>query len=123
MVSNEVLKLEIKNGILIGTYLTPSINIQKAILAVQLRKEYTNGQDFPSLIRNVEVVSIDKEARDFFSSSEGIIGLKSGALIVNSIFQATLFNFFLKVSSPKLPTKVFTDEKKALKWLEQFVDK
>ena len=34
-----------------------------------------------------------------------------------------IYDGVTKVNPPKIPTKVFTDEKKALKWLGQYIDK
>jgi hypothetical protein len=122
-IENEIIAYEIKNGILYGQYKVASINLEFAKTAVQLRKDFTNGLAYPNLVRGFDVISIEKKARDFFATPDATMGVLAGALITNSIFQATLANFFLKVSNPKIPTKLFTDERKAIEWLEQYIAK
>jgi len=39
---------------------------------------------------------------------------------MKSIFQVTIINFFLKVTKPKVPAKVFTNKSDAIVWLKQY---
>jgi hypothetical protein len=63
---------------------------------------------------------MDKSARDFLSSNEGIRGIRASALISSSIVNSMLVNFVLKISRPELPVKVFTKRDEALDWLQTF---
>jgi hypothetical protein len=113
--------LEIEESILIGTYkkgLRITLPIAKSI--VESRLKFTNNEEMPALVYNQGVVSMDKLARDFLSSIDGVKGLKAGAIILDSPFTSLLSNFFIKVNKPKIPARTFTSKAAALKWLEQF---
>ena len=114
--------LEINGEILIGTYkkgLKITLPIAKEIVASRLI--FTSNTDMPALILNQGVVSMDKDARDFLSSKEGVRGLKAGAIVLDSPFASFLGNFFIKISKPKIPAKIFANKEDALKWLEQYL--
>ena len=87
---------------------------------VNWRIEFTNNTPYPLLIKDSGVVSMDKSARDYFSSDEGTKNVLAGALMLDSGFSRILGNFFLKVTKPKIPARIFTDEKEALEWLERY---
>lgn len=114
--------LKIDGGILIGTYkkgLKITLPIAREI--IQTRKDFTEGRPYPALIYNQGVISMDKAAREFMSSEEGIKGLKAAAIILDSPFGSFLGNFFLMVNKTSLPVKIFTTVAPALKWLSQFI--
>lgn len=114
--------LKIKEGIIIGTYKPGlEINLEVAKEIVRVRLTFTEHKSMPALINGQGVVSMDKEARDFFSSKHGIKGLKAAAIIVESPFSSFLGNFFLWVNKTRLPVKLFTNSSSALNWLKKFV--
>jgi len=114
--------LKIQEGIIIGTYKPGlKINLEIAKEIVHVRLTFTKHKSMPALINGQGVVSMDKAARDFFSSKNGIKGLKAAAIIVESPFSSFLGNFFLKVNKTRLPVKLFTNSSTALSWLKKFV--
>ena len=118
---NEHVIFWFEEGILMGTYKDEVITEEIARSVVEFRKEVSNQKSYPGLISSKSIFKITKEARDYLSSDEGVEGVIAGALVIDSLFQATLSNFFLKVTSPKLPSKIFTSKPKAISWLSQFV--
>ena len=115
--------LKMKKGILIGTYkkgLKITLPIAKEI--IQIRKDFTCGHSYPALIYNQGVISMDKAARDFMSSQEGVSGLIAAAIILDSPFGSFLGNFFLKVTNPGIPARIFSSTTPALKWLKKFIE-
>lgn len=112
---------EINNGILIGTY-KPNIliTLKHAKEIVASRIAFMEGNDMPILILNQGIIKMDKDARDYLASAEGIKGLKCAAILINSNFISITVNFFLKVTKPKLLVKTFTDKEEALNWLQDF---
>jgi hypothetical protein len=116
---NQYVDLELKDGILFLTY-KKKITLEIAKEVVKLRKLFSEGGIYPMLISGTNVAFFEKEARDFLSSAEGVEGVSAGAIIGNSVFHIYLGNFFIKVSKPSIPAKLFTDREKALKWLEGF---
>jgi len=118
-------RLEIIDDILYGVFfpgITINIDIAKEI--VKTRLEYTDYVPYPMFIFDSGVVSMNKEARDYFSNKNGgMEGTIAAALLLKSVYSEFLGNFFLRITKPAMPTKVFSDEKKALEWLQQFKPK
>ncbi|MFL5789854.1 MAG: hypothetical protein ACJ748_17465 [Flavisolibacter sp.] len=113
--------LELKEGILIGTYKKGlKINLQIAKEIVDARIKFTGNKLMPALIYNQGVISMDKSAREFFSSDEGVSGLKAAAIILDSPFASFLGNFFVFVNKTKMPVRIFSNTPSALKWLKKF---
>ncbi len=114
------IRAEIKDDILYFTYL-PGVVITSDIAKeiVKERLEYVEGIKYPVLVMGEGLRSMDKQARDYFSN-EGIRDILAGALLVNSVYTEFFGNFFLRITKPAIPAKIFTDEKKALEWLQQF---
>lgn len=100
----------------------PKIDLASAKTILQERLEFTKGKSVPVLVIDSGLVSMDKNARDFLSSNEGIKGIRASALISTSIVNSMLVNFILKISRPELPVKVFTKRDEAMNWLNTFID-
>lgn len=116
---NHQIKMEIIDGILYGNYKAGfKITLPDAKLIVEERLKLLNGRVLPSLALDGGVVSMDKAARDYFSSSEGIQGLKTVALVENSFFSKMLINFFLKLTNPKIQVRAFNNQNEAIEWLK-----
>ncbi len=121
---NDFVILEIENGIMRLTYKAgATINLDNAKTIVQKRLQLTNKKAIPVIIDDIGFKGIEKDARDYLSSDEGIKGISAAALVSKSVFSAYLANFFLKISfyKPKMPARVFKDESEARKWLIDFV--
>ena len=113
---------EVRDNILIATYKKGiRVNLEIAKKIVQDRLTFTGNKPMVALIYNQGVISMDKEARDYLSSSAGIEGLKAGAIILDSTFTSILGNFILSVSKPKIPAKMFKNVSQAIKWLEKYI--
>ena len=87
---------------------------------IKTRLEFQEHKPVVALVLNLGVVSIDKEARDYFSSEEGVRGIIAAAIVLNSPFGSFLGNFYLSVAMPKIPARIFSKKETALKWLQQF---
>jgi len=122
-VQNNFVQFEIINNLLIATYMVDIITVSIAKSVVKLRLEYTNRKVYPILIKDYTTIKINKEAREYLASEEGSKGIEAVAVLTNSIYKLTLMNFFMKVLPPKMPVKLFSNEKKALQWLNKFKNK
>jgi len=118
IISNEFVKYEIIDNLLIATYTVSVITFDIAKNVVKLRSEFTN-RTYPILIKDYTTVKIDKKAREYFASDEGSNGIECVAVLTNSIYKLTLMNFFMKVLPPKMPVRLFNNEKDALQWLKK----
>lgn len=112
---------ELQDDLLIGTYkkgLRISLEMAKGI--VKTRLEFADHKPVAALVLNQGVLSMDKKARDYLSSDDGVRGLIAGAIVVDTPFGSFLGNFYLSVTDPKIPTRIFSKKETALKWLQQF---
>ena len=116
---NSQIKMEVLDGILYATYKSGlKLTLDDVKNVVKERLVLLDGKTLPVLIIDAGVVSMDKSARDYLSSEEGISGLKIAAIIENSMFSKMLINFFLRLTNPKLQVKAFVSETDALEWLK-----
>ena len=112
---------EIRDNILIATYKKGvKIDLDIARKIVSDRRAVMGNKSMPVMVLNQGVISMDKEARDYLSSPDANRGLIAGAIISDSVFTSILSNFFLSVSKPKIPAKLFTSQDQAMKWLQKF---
>jgi hypothetical protein len=112
---------KIENDIIFFKY-RPSIEIDIAMAKdlVTKRLDYTDGQSVYTLIDFTNVKSVTKEARDYMNSPEGgLKGILGGAFLSNSVVATLFINLYLKVSSPSIPAKFFTNTDDAITWLQK----
>jgi len=117
------LHLLIKEHILIGTYKKDlHIDLDVAQQIVRERISFTGGKKLPAMIMSQGVNSIDRPAREYLASDEGIQGLSATAIVVNSPFGRLMGNFFMMVHKTRIPVKIFSNPRQAALWLRQFAD-
>jgi hypothetical protein len=97
------------------------VEIEDAKYNTQMVKTVSNGKKPPILIDIREIISITKEARDHFSMRNREAGVTAIGLLIKSPVSRVIGNFYLGINKPTVPTKLFTDEKKALGWLSNYV--
>ncbi len=121
LLENESIKIETENSIIIGTIKLSSIDITSAKKINISRLEIQKGKLQPMLSDIKFVRTVSKEARDFMASEEGCEGVLAAAILVDSPITRMIGNFFMSINKPLVPTKIFTDEAEAIKWLKPFV--
>lgn len=112
---------ELQEDMLIGTYkkgLKITLEIAKEV--VKTRLEFIDYKPKLTLALNQGVISMDKKARDYLSSDEGVRGTIAGAIVLDTPFGSFLGNFYLSVTKPKIPLRIFSKKETAVKWLQQF---
>lgn len=114
--------LLLEEGIMYVTYKEGYLELEGARQVVQARHELSAGRDYPVLVDDRGMKGMSKEARDYLSHEDGLKYVKAGAILAQSGFTMILGNFFLKVSGPEIPARLFTSKQKALTWLQQFVE-
>ena len=113
--------LELHDDLLIGTYKKGlKINLEIAKEIVRAWQDFTEHKPVLQLVYNAGVVSMDKKARDYLSSDEAVGKIIAGAIVLDSPFGSFLGNFYLSVSKPKIPARIFSKTENALKWLDKF---
>lgn len=63
---------------------------------------------------------ISSELRNFAASSKANKHTIADAVVINSLSQRIMANFYIRFNKPIRPTKVFTDRKLAEEWLQSF---
>jgi len=112
---------ELHGDLMIGSYKKDlKINLDIAKEIVKIRQELANHNPVVALIYNQGVVKMDKKAREYFASDDGIKGIIAAAIVVGSPFTTFLANFFVSVNKPKMPVRVFSSANDALKWLQKY---
>ena len=87
---------------------------QDAREALQAIASLANGRPTPVLVDLREARSVSREARKSFALSAVPARI---AMYVESSLSRVIANFFIGVSRPSVPTRVFTDLDDAQRWL------
>lgn len=65
-----------------------------------------------------QIKGFTRGAREFFADSdENRAASSKVALVVSSPIAKVIANFFMKLNKPRVPTRLFTDQAKAVEWL------
>lgn len=83
--------------------------------------EMVNYQQVPMLAKHEEFALPGKANRDYWAKKESCPYSKADAFIINSTAMQLIANFYLKINKPERPTKMFTNESEAIKWLKNFL--
>jgi hypothetical protein len=89
--------------------------------AVEATREVAGHVRRPVLVDMRRIQSESREARAYFGSADVARYFSAVALLVSSPLSRMIANFFLRVSSHPLPTRLFDDERSAREWLRGFV--
>lgn len=86
---------------------------------VELRKviaDLTNNKYYVSVYEAGEHTSVSKEAREISPNDIHIKNRKALAIVVKSLAQRLISNFYRNANKSSYPIKVFSSKEKALKW-------
>ena len=119
-VANDYVEIWMENGCVFGRYTVDIVTLEIAKSCISLRLDNMEDRPWPVYIEMGEIKSMTKDARDLFASEFGYKNIKACSLLVGSSFNRFIGNFFLSISRPKAPTRLFTKKEKALEWLDQF---
>lgn len=75
----------------------------------------------PFLFTADDNVTITKEARENAIIMQDLFPGSASAVMVTSLAQKIIANFFIFVSKPKIPYQVFSKEEEAVDWLKKFM--
>ena len=83
--------------------------------------ELGGGQKMPLYFTIHEFLGIGDEARKYATSEEGVKYTLATTVLVDNLAKKLLFNFFMNVNKPKVPTKSFTTREDCFIWLEKIL--
>ena len=82
-------------------------------------QELGAGEKMLIYIDTYNFMAITPEARQYASSPEASEFTLANAVLIDSLGKKLLFNFFMKISKPTVPTKGFNSKEEAIKWLKE----
>jgi len=91
--------------------------LEDAIAAADAMARLTDGRQAPLLVDTHDAGPQDRAARMEFVRRGDLVS--AVALIVATPLSRMMGDFFLTVSKPKVPTRLFDDEESALAWLKK----
>jgi hypothetical protein len=118
---NDFCRMWISNGILFAEYKPGLVmNVEIAKQMVHDRLKISDGISRPMLLDGRNFVSMDRATMKYYKTKEVIQCVTAAAFLTGNALTSLAGNIFLTLEKPLIPTKLFTDEKKALEWLEKF---
>jgi hypothetical protein len=88
---------------------------------VEKMGEMVSYKKVPMLARHEEFALPGKANRDYWSKKESCPYSSADAFMINSTAMKLISNFYLQFNKPERPTRMFTDEREAIKWLKTFL--
>ncbi len=112
-------KMELIDGV-IHTHYKPGLklNLDDAKKLVSEKINFCAGKEYPFIFYDGGVVSMDRDARVYFSSEEGTQCIVIAAFLESSVFSKMLINFFLKLTKPRVKSKAFNSLDEAIQWIQ-----
>jgi hypothetical protein len=95
------------------------IGLEDAAAATEAMARLTGGRRRPLLVNTRDSGPLDRPARTEFTSRVDLVS--AVALVVGAPLSRMMGNFFLNVSRPEYPVRLFDDEASALAWLQEFL--
>ncbi|UUW07289.1 hypothetical protein NLG42_14370 [Flavobacterium plurextorum] len=118
---NQSARFWIEKGILFFQYKpNTTIDLEVAMRVVADRIALQNERPLPVFCDIRGIASIDKAARDYLAKSGSLLA-KAVALIGSENVSMTMSTFYLEISKPSVPTRIFTIEQEALDYLKGFL--
>jgi len=95
-----------------------AMGLEDAVAAIDAMTELTGGRRSPLLVDRHDAGPQDRPARVEFVRRGDLVA--AVALIVATPLSRMMGNFFLNVSKPMAPTRLFDEEASAVAWLQEF---
>lgn len=95
-----------------------AMRFEDAIAAIDAMTKLTEGRRSPLLVDAHSAGPQDRAARSEFVRRGDLVS--AVALLASTPLSRMMGNFFIAVSKPMAPTKLFNDESLALAWLAEF---
>jgi hypothetical protein len=123
VLDTDFVKLELlDSGILVATYhRRAQVNLSIAREIVRARLAFAGRVPRPVLVKNEGVLELDREAREYVTSGDGVAGIKAAAIVTEQLSTYYIMSFIQTVEPP-FPAAQFTREDEALRWLAGFLE-
>lgn len=85
---------------------------------LQIRQEKRR----PLFVDTRTMKSLAREARQYYAGEEAVKVASAVAIIVGTPVSRVLGNFYLGLSNPHLPSRLFSSDDEALEWLKGYLE-
>ncbi len=106
---NSIIRIVFFNG--------ADINLHDAEVIHENLIRLSEGKSYCTLLDAQHQFTTSSEAREFVAKKES--GRIAFAIVTNSIANRLVGNFFIQFNKPIVPTKLFSEEGAAIKWLQE----
>ena len=93
--------------------------LDDAVAVIEAMSELTGGRAAPLLVHTTDAGPQSREARLEFVRRQEVVS--AVALVVGNPLSRMMANFFINVSKPEVPIRLFEDDESALTWLRGYV--
>ncbi|WP_244153814.1 DUF7793 family protein [Flavobacterium xinjiangense] len=111
-ISESILFFEYKPDVVIDLVAAQRIVADR----IQMQKE----KAYPVLCDIRGIADSDKAARDYLAQHGSVLA-KAVSILVHQSVSILMISFYLKISKPQVPTRIFTDKSDALEFLKAFI--
>lgn len=124
LVDSEFSQTWVENGI-IHQVIKPHLKkfdivVAKALVADRIKAcKPVEGISFPVILELKNMVTIDKETRQYYSLKEPFKHLSKIAIIVDNYVGKLMGNLVYRINVPPIPMEFFNDREKAIRWLQK----
>lgn len=118
-IENRYIKIKLEDGIIIAVFQLRKVTIEIAKKMVKARLVISNQTFRPLMVDLGNMKRINNDAMDYFASGEAVSYVKAAAILSHNRFQTLFTNFYLKFNKPPVPTRMFYEKQKAIKWLNE----
>jgi len=98
----------------------PLHTLENAIENTRINQELAGDVKRPFIIDLTKVTAMSREARAYYAGPEPRKSLTAVALITESNIGRLVANFFIGLTKPVLPTKLFNSYNEALEWVLKY---
>ena len=96
------------------------IIVAKALVHDRIKEcKPVEGISLPVILELKNMVTIDKETREYYSLKEPFKHLSKIAIIIDNYVGRLLGNLVYKINVPPIPMAFFNDKEKAIQWLQK----
>ncbi len=102
-----------------------TVNEVSLVMAKQFvsdRKEASGSVEriVPVLVIVNNAVNINKDAKEYYELEEPYVNIRAIAMVMDNYIASFVANLVFKIKKNRVPTEVFNNRDKALKWLEKY---
>lgn len=123
-IHNKVIFNDLGNGIIENIVKEGvSVDYDDIININEVNRSIAQGKKYALLISSEPFATITKEARELSASDKYLESTLAKAILVDSLGQKLVVNFYLSINKPKIKTRMFSDSQKeeAIEWLKGII--